>query len=222
MKKVFEDNTISIPKDHSLPNTNCLLPFCLVGDKRFPLKTYLMRPFAKRNLQNNDQRIFNYRLSRARRVIENTFGILVSRWRILYKPLALKLSTVEKIIQAVTCLHNYIITTNLANNQYLHEGSVDQEDADETIIPGNWHNVVGENSFINPFAIVEKRDHYSRTYLKIYYYQYRRVEDRGVSFLPVVSRSTYALRLYATLFFASRGHVICGCRVDASGRRQKK
>jgi len=150
MKKAFEDNTISIPKDHPLPNTNCLLPFCLVGDEGFPLKTYLMRPFAKRNLQNNDQRIFNYRLSRARRVIENTFGILVSRWRILHKPLALKLSTVEKIIQAVTCLHNYIITINLANNQYLHEESVDQEDADGTIIPGNWRNVVGENSFINP------------------------------------------------------------------------
>lgn len=152
MKKAFEDNTLSVLKARLLSNTNCLLPFCLVGDEGFPLKTYLMRPFAKRNLQSNDQRIFNYRLSRARRIVENTFGILVSRWRILQKPLALKLSTVEKVIQAVTCLHNYIITTNIANNQYLYEGSVDQEDVNGEIIPGNWRNIVGENNFINPLG----------------------------------------------------------------------
>lgn len=152
MKEAFENNTISIPRARLLPNTNCLLPFYVVGDEGFPLKTYLMRPFAKRNLQNNEQRIFNYRLSRARRVVENTFGILVSRWRILHKPLAQKLSTVEKIVQAVTCLHNYIITTNTINNQYLYDGMVDQEDVNGEIIPGNWRNVVGENGFINPLG----------------------------------------------------------------------
>lgn len=151
MKKAFEDNTIFIPKARPLPNTNCSLPFCLVGDG-FPLKTYLMRPFVKRNLQNNDHEIFNYRLSRARRIVENTFGILVSRQRILHKPLALQLSTVEKIIQAVTCLHNYIIITNITNNQYLSKKSVDQEDANSTIIPGDQRNVIEEHGFINPLG----------------------------------------------------------------------
>lgn len=152
MKKAFENNTLSIPKTRSLPNTNCLLSFCLVGDEGFPLKTYLMRPFARRNVQNTDQKIFNYRLSRARRVVENTFGIHVSRWRILQKPLVLKLCTIEKIIQAVTCLHNFILTTNTANNQYLYEGVVDHEDANDEIIPGNWRNVVTKNGFINPLG----------------------------------------------------------------------
>ncbi|XP_011706263.1 PREDICTED: uncharacterized protein LOC105461466 [Wasmannia auropunctata] len=104
IKQAIENKTLSVPETRSLPNTNCPLPFSLVGDEGFPLKTYLMRPYAKRNLLSNEQKVFNYRLTRARRVVENAFGILVARWRILQKPLALKLSTIEKIVQAITSL----------------------------------------------------------------------------------------------------------------------
>jgi len=154
MKQAFENNTLSVPEARSLPNTNCLLPFSLVGDEGFPLKTYLMRPYAKRNLHSNEQKIFNYRLSRARRVVENAFGILVARWRILQKPIALKLNTVEKIVQAVTCLHNYIIITNLQNNYYFHEGMIDREAANGELIPGSWRTEIEENGFIHPLGRV--------------------------------------------------------------------
>ncbi|XP_050452920.1 uncharacterized protein LOC126852299 [Cataglyphis hispanica] len=66
MKQAFENNTISVPQARCLPNTNCPLPFSIVGDEGFPLKTYIMRSYAKRNLQSNDQKVFNYRLSRSR------------------------------------------------------------------------------------------------------------------------------------------------------------
>lgn len=83
---------------------------------------------------------------------KNAFGILVARWRILQKPIALKLNTVEKIVQAITCLHNYIISTNLPNN-YFHDGMVDREVAGE-LISGSWRDEIKENGFINSLGRV--------------------------------------------------------------------
>lgn len=152
MSQALEKNLLSIPRAHPLPRTNCPLPFFLVGDEGFPLKTYLMRPYARRNLHGNKERVFNYRLSRARRVVENAFGILVARWRILEKPLAMKISTIEYIVQATTCLHNYIISTQTCNNMYLQNGILDCENSDGEVREGNWRNIVRENGFINPLG----------------------------------------------------------------------
>lgn len=152
MSHALEHNTMSIPKERPLPNTNYLFPFVIIGDEGFPLKTYLMRPFVKKNLQNIEHRVFNYRLSRARRVSENAFGILVTRWRILQTPIALKLSTAETIVQAITCLHNYIINTKSCNNQYIQENIIDHENSAGELIAGNWRTSIPENGFINPLG----------------------------------------------------------------------
>ena len=49
------------------------LPFVFVANEAFPLKQFLMKPYPAREL-DEQRRIYNYRLSRARRVIENAFG----------------------------------------------------------------------------------------------------------------------------------------------------
>jgi hypothetical protein len=46
------------------------------------------------------QKCFNYRLSRARRTIENTFGIFASRWQIFKKPIIARIATTRMIVKA--------------------------------------------------------------------------------------------------------------------------
>ena len=76
---LLERNQLNIPKAYFKINTSDeQIPFMIVGDEAFPLKTYLMRPFAARTL-NDDRRIYNYRHSRARRSVECAFGILAKK-----------------------------------------------------------------------------------------------------------------------------------------------
>ena len=76
------NNPLSIPPSRKLPGTECEIPMICVADDAYPLKQYLMKPFNCRGMSPSE-RIYNYRLSRARRVVENAFGILVSRFCIL-------------------------------------------------------------------------------------------------------------------------------------------
>lgn len=100
--------SLNIPLDRTLPGTDICLPFVLLGDEAYPLLEHLLRPFPRQNL-NESKRIFNYRLSRARRVVECAFGILAAKWRILLKSIECKPENAEKIVKCVCVLHNIII-----------------------------------------------------------------------------------------------------------------
>ena len=78
VRECFDDGSIGLPPPSPLPGGDTPVGYYLVGDEAFPLKTWLMKPIPRRNL-TPEQRVFNYRISRARRVVENAFGILASR-----------------------------------------------------------------------------------------------------------------------------------------------
>ena len=75
------------------------LPYLLVEDKIFPLKTWLMRSYPGK--LRKKQHIFNYRLSWAHRTIENVFGILCARWRMFYTLIRAKVENAEKMFEYV-------------------------------------------------------------------------------------------------------------------------
>jgi hypothetical protein len=84
-------------------------PFVFVVDEAYPLLPFLMRPFPRRNL-TNEKRIFNYRQSRARRIVECAFGIMVKKFKVLENKIVVGPEKATQIVKAICVLHNLILT----------------------------------------------------------------------------------------------------------------
>ena len=85
-------------------------PYTILGDSAFPLHQYLMKPYPNSGNLTPKQRAFNYSLSRCRRVVENTFGRLKGRFRILLKRMQTGRGDIKYNTAIVKCcvyLHNF-------------------------------------------------------------------------------------------------------------------
>lgn len=112
--KALEMDKFNVPKERNFPGTHCKAPHVIVGDEAFPLKTYLLRPYPGSKINGDiEKKIFNYRLSRARRVSENAFGHLVQKFRIYFRSINLLPENVDKVILTTCILHNYIKDNDL-------------------------------------------------------------------------------------------------------------
>ena len=102
--QALEDNSLSFPAPRPLPGTTQLeVPYIIVVNEAFPLRTNMLRPYPGRNLIGvcfffrlangggiivivllfiiaEEKAVFNYRLARARIIIENSFSILAARY----------------------------------------------------------------------------------------------------------------------------------------------
>jgi len=90
-----------------------------------------MRPYPRSSNLDLKKKVFNYRLSRARKVVESAFGILVARWRIFKRPINTDVSRAEKLVLATICLHNFIITREIKKppqqRRYLQYNEYDEQ-----------------------------------------------------------------------------------------------
>lgn len=165
---------LGLPPAGPLPQTSTRLPFVFVADEAFPLLPNLMRPYPRKDL-TLVPKVFNYRLSRARRVIENTFGILVARWRIFKQTIQASERTLEAIVWACVNLHNYLRVSDEGeqrDRRYCPVGYADRDGVSGTVIDGQWRADAGTSTALSDVSRVgsnntssshrEVRDRFSR------------------------------------------------------------
>lgn len=117
----LENESLKIPSEKKFPNSNVKAPHVFIGDEVFLLRTYLMRPFLRYQLQDADKMYYNYRHARARMTIECAFGIASSKFRILLKAIETKKENVDHIVKSICVLHNILIDLekNITDTEYL-------------------------------------------------------------------------------------------------------
>lgn len=107
--QALANGTLNIPPPKSLPLSDVITPHVIVCDEAFPLTKNTMRPFPGNALENNrDNKVYNYRHCRARRVVENAFGILAKKFKIYNRKFNLKPENMDTVILATTVLHNFL------------------------------------------------------------------------------------------------------------------
>ncbi|XP_046394733.1 putative nuclease HARBI1 [Ischnura elegans] len=114
----------SLPPPEKLPHRDFSFPYFILGDDAFQLDTTLMKPFPRTCTMSTRHKVFNYRLSRARRVVENAFGILANRFRIYLRPIEVCLPTIDKLILCSCALHNYLLADSPPNSLNVGDSEV--------------------------------------------------------------------------------------------------
>ena len=107
LKRRIEDGRIGFPDPAPITQGGRDVPYFILADDAFALKTWLMKPYGRRML-TREERIANYRISRGRRVVENAFGILVSRFRVMRTTIELPPATVREVVLTCVVLHNIL------------------------------------------------------------------------------------------------------------------
>lgn len=166
LKEAIEHNSLNFPKADALPNDDQPMPYFIAADDAFALRSWLMKPYSQRHL-TDAQRIFNYRLSRARRIVENAFGILAHRFRCLLTTMQQEPSTATSIVMACVTLHNLLRVRKPKDLR----GDVDHEDSEHRQLPGVWRQdtalVDGSSKFANHTTSAAAKK--QREYLTVYY-----------------------------------------------------
>ncbi|KAK4886300.1 hypothetical protein RN001_002571 [Aquatica leii] len=126
----LQNNTLHIPAPRSVSKAVVKLPYVFIGDDAFSLTENIVKPYSLAGI-THDKKICNYRLCRARRVVENVFGILASRFRLLLSTITLNnLESVDAMVLACCILHNFL---RRKCSNYMNTRSIDSENSD-----GDW------------------------------------------------------------------------------------
>ena len=134
-------SSLHIPKPTPLPKTGdpCWhedeyadIPYVIVGNDAFQLTNYMMKPYSSRQM-DDEHLVYNYRLSRFRRVCENAFGILASRFRLFLSRINVtSLSTINDNRLAGIVVHNMLCEKSRPS--YMPREYIDEENPNTGLV----------------------------------------------------------------------------------------
>ena len=135
-----------------MPNSEKRTPHVIVGADAFPLSNNLMKPYP-------------HRLSRARRVVENAFGILANRFRVFHSAIRLTPDKVVTVVLACLALHNFLLKENKV--EYTPKCAVTREDlaTGQLMIPTKNQ----QNEHLAPLRYVRDRNNNEAKRLEKYF-----------------------------------------------------
>ena len=162
------------------------LPFVFVGDEAFPLLPNLLRLYPGDYLPY-EKRVYNYRLSRARGVVENAFGILASKFRFLRRPMIMSPNNAEAIVLGAAALHNFLHRE--VGLHYIGPKSTDYETSHGDWQPGQWR-AEGVGNMLRPMQRHGKRSTDSAAAVRDAFKTYFCSEGGAVSWQEAVVNRT--------------------------------
>jgi hypothetical protein len=95
----------------------------IAKDAAYIVTKHLLIPFIGSQHQDHVKDTFNFVLSQLHIRIENTFGLLMTKWCILQKPLEYSLKVNADILQICALLHNFVIDNK--DDNFTAEKSLD-------------------------------------------------------------------------------------------------
>lgn len=148
---------LGLPNPQPLPVTNIIAPYVFVADDAFPLEEHFMKPYSGSWEKGTKERALNYRLSRARRIVENAFGIMSSVFRVLRRPMLLEPRKASLVTLACVYLHNFLKNSRHSANIYAPPGSVDAYDENGELIEGAWRREIQDLTSFHPLQNLPRR-----------------------------------------------------------------
>ncbi|CAH0730232.1 unnamed protein product, partial [Brenthis ino] len=141
-----------------------------------------MKPYPGIHNIGNPKRIFNEKLSRSRVIVENTFGVLCTKFRVFRKPFALCPEKVTLITLTCILLHNYLRKSKTSSQVYTPPGTMDIYDNNNMLVQsGSWRNEIDENGALrnlprvarlSALGAIEVREEFTKYFCskQVYYY----------------------------------------------------
>jgi hypothetical protein len=146
--KQMQSGELQRPDPRPLPGTDDPLDCFVIGDSAFQHHVWLQKGYAlstmrKLNAETIRRLIYNYRICRARRIVEDGFGLFAMEWRIFRTEIVAGETLLNLIISAACCLHNFLLAD--AEQRLRRKPNLVDHENTETgeIVDGTWRKDVG-------------------------------------------------------------------------------